>query len=228
MPIRIPYGMSYQVTVTGRAPKLVTCEKCGHEYVYLLEASAAGHASSNVLFDPGGAHERAHEAAYGDLHHTLEYDCEAVPCASCGHVQEHMRPKARRRHRRWLKTLALLAFAFGGILTAPAMIVSMYGRPSTVGNLLWVAVGCLFACSAAMAFFRLYLLRDFDPNAQPVELRKQLGQALAVSKDEYVKMMQEDEERARAEAPDWKCFKCGASVAHSRVACPLCGFRLTG
>src|SRR5262249_4094565 len=116
--------------------------------------------------------------------------------------------------------------AFGGILSAPTMIMTMSGRPSPLGNVLWVVVACLFVCSAGMAFFRLYLLRDYDPNAQPVEMRKQLGQSLAVSKDEYLKMMREDEERARAEAPDWKCLKCGASVVHSRIACPLCGFRL--
>src|SRR5262245_33608837 len=111
MPIPIPYGTSHHVTVTGRAPKLVACEKCGHEYVYLLEASAAGHASNLLFLDAGGARDRAQEAAYGDLHHTLEHDCEVVPCPSCGHVQDHMRPKARRHHRRWMKTLALLAFA---------------------------------------------------------------------------------------------------------------------
>ncbi len=38
----IPYAVTYKTTLSGRTPKLVSCAKCGFEYVYLLKVTVDG------------------------------------------------------------------------------------------------------------------------------------------------------------------------------------------
>src|SRR5262249_45380080 len=44
--VPIPYALTYKTTLRGRVPKLVRCEKCSFEYVYLLEMTVAGEGTS--------------------------------------------------------------------------------------------------------------------------------------------------------------------------------------
>ncbi len=192
MPL-IPVGLKYDVTLTGRVPKLVRCEQCGHEYVYLLEGTAAGHGSSPLFLDNEGARNRAYETAHVFLDATLRDDCAVVPCARCGHVQAHMLPKARQQYRRWMFTAGLYLLALGGIVAAPAIVLALIDDGARAGDfitlMLATAAAVLIAGGLALAYTRLLLARGHDPNALPVEVRKQWGDDLSVSKDEYLKML---------------------------------------
>jgi hypothetical protein len=128
MVIPIPYAVSYQTTVRGSVPKLVRCEQCGHEYVYLLTVSSWGRATSFLFLDNEGARECSALRAEAVLRSELRHGCAVVPCPSCGRIQEHMVPQAPRLYRRWMKKAALAAFFVGGVLFVPTMVVTTTGN----------------------------------------------------------------------------------------------------
>jgi hypothetical protein len=230
IPIPIPLGKSFEATLTGRVPKFVCCERCGQEYVYLLETSAVGRDVSVLFLDDAGAEKRAESRAYAGLRSALETECAVVPCISCGHVQQHMLPQARRMHRNWMKKAAIVSFGLGGFLVLPAMVATLLanGPGGTEANLtasviLWSCSACLLSAAIGFPLLRSFLARGHDPNALPVELRKQWGESSAVSNDEFMRMVQRQRE---ADTRRWRCFKCDKEVHYQDLECPHCGYRL--
>src|SRR5262249_47581424 len=86
--VPIPYALTYKTTLRGRVPKLVRCEKCSFEYVYLLEMTVAGEGTSLLFLDNEGARQRSAAQAESALQQNLAQGCEVVPCPACGLVQE--------------------------------------------------------------------------------------------------------------------------------------------
>ena len=83
--------------VEGCVFRLVRCENCDGEFVYLMERS--GQASG-----VGGASERA---AAEDLDRRLQSDCDSVPCVHCGWLQSEMIPKARSYYRPGMRSAGM-------------------------------------------------------------------------------------------------------------------------
>jgi hypothetical protein len=190
--VPIPYGLRYRATARGQVPKLVRCEECGLEYVYVLEGTAEGAGSSFLFLDNQGAQERSQAAAAAALCATLEGGYDVVPCPACGRIQEHMIPRARREHRRWMNKLALAAFIVGGILFLPATIVGQLhefagGGPSWLPTAIWSAIAVLGVTAVGLPLLRLALAKHYDPNRAPVDERRRLGAEIAVSKEEFLK-----------------------------------------
>jgi hypothetical protein len=191
--VLIPVGVNYDVTVTGRVPKLVRCESCGYEYVYLLEKSTRGHGSSLLFLDNEGAQNCAHETANVMLDSALAHGCAVVPCAKCGHVQAHMIPQAQWEHRRWMFTTGICALAIGGIVAAPAIVMSLindggFGETfAFVRTLFWITAAVLIACGLALAYARFLLAQRHDPHAMPAETRKAWGDSVSISKDDFLR-----------------------------------------
>src|SRR4051794_36030586 len=105
--IPIPYGQKYTTTLRGRVPKLVKCEQCSLEYVYHLSRSARGEGTSFLFLNNEGAQSSAEGEARARLLAALMKACEPVPCPGCGHVQQHMVPRARQLRHRWMGPAAV-------------------------------------------------------------------------------------------------------------------------
>jgi hypothetical protein len=130
----IPYAMRYSTRLGAQVPKLVTCEECGLEYVYLMKRTAEGEGTSLLFVDNAGAQNRAAQEAHEALIYKLQTSCDAVPCPACGHYQEHMIPRARYHHNRWMLKagLALVPFAAIGMLVAMVLPPrGTYSSPTT-------------------------------------------------------------------------------------------------
>src|SRR5690349_12190647 len=95
--VPIPYALTYKTTLQGRVPKLVSCEACSFEYVYLLEQTISAESSSFLFLDNAGAEERSQRDAAELLQRELDHGCEVVPCPGCGQIQQHMFGLARWR-----------------------------------------------------------------------------------------------------------------------------------
>jgi hypothetical protein len=179
------------------------------EYVYLMERTREGEGTSFLFLDNEGARQRAERQAEAQFSEALQSSCDTVPCPSCGRVQEHMILRARKLYCRWMQTGGLYLFfaaAFffvGGIWAGIANEGARSGPVWTVPLFLLAGVCALIAF--ALTFARRALVRRLDPNAEDVEVRKERGQARAVSKEQFLKMLQEQKEREeaakRAEAP---------------------------
>lgn len=189
----IPVGMQYTSRVSGAAAKLVLCEECGLEYVYLLERDAEGHGSSLLFLDNAGGQRRAAEAAERALAKKLDRECEVVPCPKCGHVQPDMARLAKRRHLRLVKRV-------GWIWTGLAAVFGILNAASSVGMdgpyfLPWGAFAAIAAVGPAMLVVRLLLAQAYDPNAIALEERMADAKRLALTREEFEKRIKEAEER---------------------------------
>ena len=186
----VPYALTYTTTLRGCAPKLVCCENCSFEYIYLMEATTSGEGTSLLFLDNAGARQRAAERAEAALHENLAQGCEVVPCPQCGAVQQHMLPRARELHLRWMRKTGLIVLAVGSILSFPAgfyVLVDLLNTGFTA--LTWGAllvVGSLLGAGGALLAQRWSLCRRYDANSLPVEDRKRLGQQRAVSKVDFL------------------------------------------
>lgn len=185
--------ITHLVTLTGRVPRLVRCESCAYEYVYIYEVKASGQGSGSLLLDDGGAETRANESAHFILHSEMEHGCAVVPCAQCGRVQEHMIPTARATHRWWMFSAGVSALLLSPLAAmgtcALQKPIDGDGLPLHI-MLLWTCVAILLVAGLVLPNLRLFLAERYDPNTLPVDLRKAQGTELSVSKDDYVKMMQ--------------------------------------
>jgi hypothetical protein len=187
----IPYALTFTTSMRGRASKHVSCENCSFEYVYIMEATASGEGTSLLFLDNTGARQRAAERAGAALHEHLAQGCEVVPCPPCGAVQQHMLPRARELHLRWMRKTGLIVFAVAGILSIPATVYALVDLMNTgftaltIGAVLVVVF--LVGLGGALIIQRRRLCRRYDPNRLPIEDRKRLGQQLAVSKEDFLK-----------------------------------------
>jgi hypothetical protein len=186
--------MDYWATATGRAPKVVLCEQCGMEYVYVLEATGKGQGTSMLFLDNEGAEARSQAAAEAQMLYTLEHDCAVVPCPGCAHVQQHMIPKARATRCLWMKKVA-----FWGALLAPMFCFFACGAGAAgqkgdegaemMAVPLWVAAALAGASAIVLWPVRFLLCRRYDPNAEPLEARRQKAWEGAMPKEEFMRAL---------------------------------------
>jgi hypothetical protein len=190
--IPIPTGLDWSITLRGRIPKTVVCERCPVMYVYFVERRGYG-VSSIFFWDTRGAQQRAVAKAQSKLFQSLLTACEPVPCPGCGHVQGHMIPRARQLRHRWMRWTALYLFPTAAILFVVAGITTgIYNKFGSTGALIAAALSWpLMAVSAvgvvALPVWRYLAARRYDPNAEDVEARKQKGRVLALTREEFEK-----------------------------------------
>jgi hypothetical protein len=186
----IPYAKTYRTTLRGTIPKLVQCEQCAFEYVYMLEATAVGEGTSLFFLNSEGARQRSTAQAEALLQQNLNQGCEVVPCPACGTVQQHMLCRARQLHCRWMRMGAFLAFALAGFLMLAAGVYTLIDATTTgltgETKAFWVAIGAVLGAGLGLLILRGRLARNYDPNAAPTDLRKHRGQELAVSKKDFL------------------------------------------
>ena len=182
--------------VRGRVHKLVPCESCATEYVYVLEREGEGVGtsmslmSSVYLMDEGGAADHAAAAADETLRQYLENDFDPVPCPVCGHYQRHMFPKLYAPPA-WLPIVRLAAVV-GGSVTA---VVALYETLTYLRGLGGDTLGRMAAAWAVLAVFVLIVVglgvversrdRWFDPNAGDRQARIAEGRRRAVTRAEF-------------------------------------------
>lgn len=191
--IPIPIARTYQTTLRGRTSKFVQCEKCGFEYVYLLESTVTGAGTSSFFLDNDGARDRSAEHAAIALRQNLAEGCEVVPCPACGTVQQHMFSRARQRHLWWMWRAGLIALAAGGILALPATVYTLIDLAGTGITALTVIAICGVAVAwgvgMGLLILRVRLCQRYDPNDAPEEDRKRQGQQFAISKEDFLKVI---------------------------------------
>ena len=97
MQVPIPTGTKYRTTVTGSEIREVKCEKCGCEYVYIVQARATGSGFSPLFLDDERAHARAGARAKRGMQQQLRKLHLPIPCPDCGWYQKHMVELLRKK-----------------------------------------------------------------------------------------------------------------------------------
>jgi hypothetical protein len=177
----------HRVTAKGREFKVVTCENCRGEYVYLMVRHAEGWAAG-VTFLDADAPGRAARQAETELRRTLDRDGEPVPCPSCGWYQHSMISLVRGHHRFWMAAVGSLLLYVGGLLgLVGAAGWACYADPAAARG--WASIfqaGCWIAVAGGgLVLARRILAAGIDPNDGDAERRLELGRRLALPRAEF-------------------------------------------
>jgi hypothetical protein len=196
--IPIPvFWTKYTATVHGRNLKVVLCENCSTEYLYLLEREASGVGTSMYMLSNEGAADHAQSAAEETLECVLENDFDPVPCPACGHYQRYMFPKLLKPKGPLVQavTFAVLVTGCLAVVSALYCTVAYTQHPNDHGlrNLVaaWSALLLLCLTGLGLSIGNRYMIRHFDPNLHDQEARLAIGRSRAVTRAEFEKVQQE-------------------------------------
>src|SRR5262245_15630740 len=187
------FWRSYKATVSQSVWKAIRCEQCSTEFVYKMICEAEGTGASLYALDDQGAQARASRRAREQLHAGLASECAPVPCPQCGWYQRHMIPRARSLHKRWMVKAAGVMIPISVLLLAVLYVLTVGGRHGEAllaAPSLWVGWGVwglLAATGPGLLLVRHVLASGYTPNREPEQTRKQLGQSLALRREEFEK-----------------------------------------
>jgi hypothetical protein len=191
----VVFWTNYTATVRGRVLKLVPCESCKTEYVYVLEREGVGAGTSVYGLYAETAQDNAESGAQDILGQYLANDFDPVPCPMCGHYQAFMFPKLIETRSPWPVMAVVMALLVGLLALVSAMYwgVNYHERPSdhalsrlvTAGSVLLLA-GLVWV---VLSTVQRNKARRFDPNeAEDQQTRIEKGRSRAVTRGEFEAM----------------------------------------
>ncbi|WP_439623940.1 hypothetical protein [Gemmata sp.] len=181
----------YTATLNGTILKLVPCEGCGIEYVYVLEREGEGFCNSYYLLNEIGAAEQAKQDAIENLESYLMHDFDPVPCPVCGHYQRYMFPKLYDggpplSQIAWL--VLVVACCFDAVVCAYWIVLYLQGHSAHVLQRLALTGALLIPLGLALAVLNAAArsrVRCFDPNTEDQQTRIARGRSRAVTRAEF-------------------------------------------
>jgi hypothetical protein len=185
------FWTKYTATTSGSVVKIVPCEDCSTEYVYILERDASGVGTSVYMLNEEGAADHATSAAQDTLKSVLENDFDPVPCPACGHYQQYMFPKLLETKTLWGPALVLLVLLVGCLDTVIALYwtVTYLQRPSdqAFGRMVITWSILVFVCfiGLGLSLANQYRIRRFDPNLEDRQERITKGRSRAITRMEF-------------------------------------------
>jgi len=201
--IHIPlHWRHYTATTHGSVLKVVPCENCSTEYVYVIEREASGAGASFYGLNNEAAAAHAKSAAEDTLQCVLENDFDPVPCPACGHYQRYMFPKLLGTTGMWVQAVTLAVIFIGCLnaVTALYWSVEYLQRPDDYGfgNMVvaWSVLLLLCFIGFALSLVKQHKIRHFDPNLEDQDARIAIGRSRAVTRAEFEQFQRGDDESA--------------------------------
>jgi hypothetical protein len=187
----VVFWTKYTATVSGRVVKLVPCEYCATEYVYVLEREGTGVGTSVYALTDDTAQGHAASAAEDTLRQALENDFDPVPCPVCGHYQRYMFPKLMEDRSLWGPLAGFAALFVGALAAVAAMYWTLgYVKRPTDAVLwrmvaAWAGAGAAALVGVAVSAVRRAREQRFDPNTGDPQARISEGRRRAVTRAEF-------------------------------------------
>lgn len=113
---RIPIGITYTATVTRAIWKPVLCEYCGCQFVYHLQRTASGSATSYLWLNNQGASDKANDKAEDLIERKLAKEFNIISCPDCGCFQRHMIKELRSSAWTWAFFVSVF-FCLAGVIS---------------------------------------------------------------------------------------------------------------
>ncbi len=181
----------YTATLQGRVYKLVPCENCATEYVYVLEREGVGCGTSLYMLTDDTAQKQAATGAEESLQSYLENDFDPVPCPVCGHYQRFMFPKLYDGGSSWTQ-LAHPVLLFVGCLGAVCAAYWGIAYAQQPGDRALTRLAVTLALLAILAMIGIGVrvversqASRFDPNTEDQQARIEKGRSRAVTRAEF-------------------------------------------
>lgn len=193
----VVFWTEYTATKQGSILKVVPCENCSTEYLYVLKREGVG-AGTSVYGLNAGAAADATSAADETLKSLLENDFDPVPCPVCGHYQGYMFPKLMQTKGLWGPAITLVLLLVGSLQGINALYCSGayllertdrgYGKMVTA----WVVLFVVCLLGFGLWRFKQWKISSFDPNREDQQARIAQGRSRAVTREEFEKASKED------------------------------------
>ena len=206
-PIPVPgpaWATAHTATIQGRQLKIVPCENCSTEYVYVMEREALGVGTSILSLNDKGAQSHARSAAAETLKSVLENDFDPVPCLQCGHYQRYMFPKLLPNSKGCgLLTVTFAVIGIGLIAVGSACYhsINYLDRPSDedLWNLVTPWSVFLLMCLVGLGLWirQSRKVSRFDPNLADQQARIAIGRSRAITRAEFEKLQREKEQEEK-------------------------------
>jgi Zn ribbon nucleic-acid-binding protein len=196
IPILITWT-TYRSTLKGSVPKVVACENCSTEYVYVIERQASGVGDSVYMLNNAGAADHARSTAEDTLKTVLENDFDPVPCPVCGHYQRYMFPKMLGNRWTWIQALMLVVILIGCLAAVFALYWSVaYLLRQTdyrLGNMIasWSVLVLLSVMGLGLSLLKNVKIRRFNPNREDQQARIAIGRSRAITRAAFEKAQEE-------------------------------------
>ena len=187
----VVFWTKYTATLNGRVLKLVPCENCSTEYVYVLEREGTGVGTSVYVLSDEGARDHAASAAEESLREYLANDFDPVPCPVCGYYQRYMFPKLFETKTLWGAAAMLVVLALGCLDAVGALCwsVAYLQQPNdpALGRMVmaWSLLAVLCLLGVGLAAIERSKIRRFDPNSEDQAARIARGRRRAVTRAEF-------------------------------------------
>jgi hypothetical protein len=195
----VVWWTKYTATVNGRVHKLVPCENCSAEYVYVLEREGYGVGTDVYSLTDDKAEEKAVSGAEESLREYLANDFDAVPCPICGHYQRFMFPKLYETKSFWgpAARVAVLVLGVMNFIGALFWTIGYLQQPSdhALGRLLvmWSLLAVLALVGFWLASVERARVRDFNPNLEDQKARIEKGRSRAMTRVEFEAAQQREQ-----------------------------------
>jgi hypothetical protein len=196
IPIPIFFARRYTTTVRGTILKIVPCENCSTEYVYVMEREATGAGTSAYMLNNQGAADQSKLAAADTLSAVLANDFDPVPCPACGHYQRYMFPKLSDKKETWVQTATLALLAAGCLDVVIALYWSaeyLQGpNDQNLTNMItaWLVLPVFCLVWMGLSLLKRVRARRFDPNSEDQQSRIAIGKSRAITRAEFEKEQQ--------------------------------------
>jgi len=187
----VVFWTKYTATLNSRVLKLVPCENCSTEYVYVLEREGTGVGTSVYALNDEGARDNAAAAADESLREYLANDFDPVPCPVCGHYQRYMFPKLYETKSLWGPVAKLVALALGCLDAIGALYwgVAYLQQPNDQAwrwmVVTWSLLAVLCLTGLGLAAIERSRVRRFDPNSEDQQGRILRGRSRAKTRAEF-------------------------------------------
>lgn len=188
----VVHWTNYTTTVRGRVLKLVPCEHCRTEYVYVLEREGVGEGTSAYGLVDESAQENAESGAHEILGEYLANDFDPVPCPTCGHYQRFMFPKLIETRSPWVLIATLITLGVALVSSAGVVNGLFNAINSPTKDNVWKLTGsAAVLVIAGLTGTGLWLaerkrVRRFDPNAtEDHASRLAKGRSRAMTRAEF-------------------------------------------
>jgi Zn ribbon nucleic-acid-binding protein len=190
--IPIPvFWTKHTATLNGRVLKLVPCENCSTEYVYVLEREGSGVGTSVYMLNEEGAASHAQSAAEDTLQAYLENDFDPVPCPACGHYQRYMFPKLLETKSLRGPAMMLVLLLVGCLAAVSALYWSVVYLQRPNDRVLermvitWSTLLIVGLVGLGLWLIKQARIRRFDPNVEDQQARIAKGRSRAVTRTEF-------------------------------------------
>jgi hypothetical protein len=189
MLIPIPIGTKFETTATDTFMVCERCERCQAEYVFEVACTARGSSFSPAFLANEGAARRAEDEATRKLQAMRRTATAPVPCPMCGWYQRPMIRLARAQHNRWMQGWSIGLFISLLFLAPAILLAGCASAHSLILAALWLAAPIAFVGGIGLTIVRPITCDRFDPNAQDVGERKQLGRSVAMLREDYERLL---------------------------------------